>query len=133
MSYAKILKSLRFRVMTRTLLLLAISLVVVSTTIYFLLASTLRKNEQRQMVDFRNTYLNLFEERKLDTQKLPQDMLFVIKNSEGDILFEHYPTYLDKDYEDEEELEQLKKDVHLLNLEKNLQPMLFLKLLITNR
>lgn len=117
MSYAKILKGLRFRVMTRTLLLMSVSLIVVSTTIYFLLATTLRKNEQRQIADFRNTYLNLFYEKKLDSHGLPKDMLFVIKDARNEILFEHYPSYIDRDDEDEEEIQQIKKDVRDLHFQ----------------
>lgn len=110
MSLKKVASSIRTRLVIRIVLFLALSLIIVSTVIYFLLATSLRRSDQNLILNLRQTYLKLYEESgpALLKDRISPEILLVIKDQNGTVIFEHWPKNIDYDFEDEDEIKQIK-------------------------
>lgn len=111
-------KSIRTRLISRVVIFLALSLVVVTTIIYFLLATSLRKSDQNLILNLGQTYQKLYEEggSSLLKDRVSPEILLVIKDVNGSEPFVHWPAFIDSDFEDEEEIEQIKNEIETIPL-----------------
>lgn len=116
----KISRSIRTRLITRVVLLLTFSLLVVSTVIYFLLAKSLRQSDQNLILNLGQTYAKLYQEggSTLLKDRVSPEILLVIQNEHRVRKFEHWPTHIDHDFEDEEEIDQIKDATSSLPLKE---------------
>lgn len=114
------LKSIRYRIMFWYILCLFTSVLAVAATTYFLFAQSLRVKDQdfimarsREYIhSYKTTGLSGLEKYILSQKKLidEQEILVALGDS---LLF--LPGYLDGDDEDQEELEQIRRDVKVMN------------------
>lgn len=99
-------------------LLLTVSLLAVSSTVYYLLSSSLRENDQATIRQMALDFGHNIQQKGPDGTKsmIPSNVLVVVLNEKGEEIFSSYPEYLDKDFEDEEEIAQIKHDVGVMPL-----------------
>lgn len=99
-------------------LLLAFSLICVSTTIYYLLSSSLRKNDRELILKMADTYSHAAENFDISTfnDSIPPEIFLSIIDKNGQEIFTSAAKYIDRDFEDEEEIEQTLKAMQKLPL-----------------
>lgn len=116
----KIRRSIRTRLISRVVLFLTISLIAVSAIIYFLLATSLRKSDQNLILNLGQTYRELYREggSALLTHRVSPEILLIIREEKGQSFFEHWPTHIDHDYEDEDEIEQIRSAVKSVTMKE---------------
>lgn len=120
--------SIRTRLLIRINALLIVSLLVVSTTIYFLLASSLRKADQNLILNLKETYSKLYEQGNVHLleDRISPEILLVIKDKNQKTIFEKFPSHIDHDFEDESEINQIKEEVSRLPLKESWENVLLL-------
>lgn len=105
-----------------------ISVVGVTSTVYFLLADSVRKSDrevtERLAESYEHTYLTKGV-AALKADVSPEFSVTVI-GAGGNVEFESPPEFIDRDFEDEEEIEQVRKEVALLPLNKSWKTILIL-------
>lgn len=121
-------KALGPRLILSTTLLLICSLTIVSSIIYFLLASSLRKSDEalleRLSENYGHTYITNGVE-SLDKEISPEIMVAIFDQS-GKEVFSKMPEYIDNDFEDDDEIRQLKNSSRNLPLKAGLNTVLLL-------
>ncbi len=128
--------SISLRLMFWTTLLLVFSLLSVSSTVYYLLSKSLRENDQQMLkgkaIDLKYAYklggIKEFE-HNFHSQHFEDDdnQIFVtVLNKDKTVLKTYLPKFLEKDYEDEEEIAQIQKDALNAELKEGWQTILLL-------
>lgn len=115
------------RLIIWTTTFLIISLISVSVTIYYLLSQSLRENDKNLIRNFQQRFEHTYKNDGLD--KLSEDIspeFYVTIVKDNKRIFESLPKYLDDDFEDEEEILQIQKEIHELPLEKGWKTILLL-------
>ncbi|WPU66831.1 sensor histidine kinase [Peredibacter starrii] len=126
--FSKTVKKIGPRLVLGTTLLLLVSLLSVSITIYYLLSNSLRKSDKDLLERLSAVYAQnyeLFGEDSLRKDISPE-ILVVIVDKEGKEIFSSLPKYIDRDFEDEDEIRQLQIEVSQMPLKKGLQTVLLL-------
>ncbi|MGE3611807.1 MAG: ATP-binding protein [Bacteriovoracaceae bacterium] len=108
--------------------LVGVSLLIVSSTIYFLLGSSLRASDQNLLLNLRQTYAELYREGgpRLLENRIPPEILLVVTDAHGKTIFKHFPEYLDHDFEDENEIEQIESAIKKVKISEGWQSILLL-------
>lgn len=113
------LKSIRYRIMFWYILCLFTSVLAVSATTYFLFAKSLRIKDQDFIIARSREYIHFYKssgisglEKYILTQKKSIDEQEILIALGDEFIF--LPGYLDKDDEDQEELEQIRHDVSVM-------------------
>lgn len=122
------LKGIGPRLIIRTTLFLIISLISVSVIIYYLLSRSLRENDRNLIRNFQQTYEHTYKNQDLSHLKndlSPEFFLSIVKN-DGSIKVEYLMKYLDDDFEDEEEIQQISSYIHGMKLEEGWKTILLL-------
>jgi signal transduction histidine kinase len=115
------LKGIRPRLIVSTTLLLLLSLSFVASVIYFLFSHSLRKSDQNLLLNLRETYTQLFLEggpQLLQNRISPEILVVILEKPTNKIVFEKLPSWIDHDFEDEEEIEQLKEATEKLKMKE---------------
>lgn len=126
--FSKMVKKIGPRLVLGTTLLLLVSLLSVSITIYYLLSNSLRKSDKDLLERLSAVYAQnyeLFGEESLRRDISPE-ILVIIVDKNGKEVFSSLPKYIDRDFEDEEEIRQLQEEVRKMPLKKGLQTVLLL-------
>lgn len=122
------LKALGPRLIFWSTLLLTLSLVFVSSIIYYLLSSSLKSKDQEYIARTATSIAEAIKSRNIDAVKDFQspEILLMVSDSHNQNIFLSMPEYLDQDYEDEEELAQIKSETLALPLETGWSTILLL-------
>ena len=128
MSLKKMNKSITKKMIVSICCLLGVSLLIVSSTIYFLLASSLRASDQNLLLNLRKTYAELYMEGgpHLLENRIPPEVLLIVTDKHSKYDFKHLPRYLDHDFEDEDEIEQIEGAIKKIRIEEGWQSILLL-------
>lgn len=121
-------KGLKPRLILWTSSLLLISLLSVSSLIYYLLANSLRQSDRNLISRLGQTYLHTYQsggEKALRAEISPE-ILVKILSPDGSTLFSKLPHFIDHDFEDEDEIKQLEEKVNSLPLQKQWATILLL-------
>lgn len=128
MSLKKNRKGIGARLMFWTTLLLSVSLIFVSGTVYYLLSNSLRKSDQELIMKLAKSYAHTYQQSGPERlqQDISPEVMVSILNKEGKEIFLQMPAYIDHDFEDEEELRQLKGDISRFPLKEGWRTILLL-------
>ena len=109
-------------------LLLSFSLICVSTTVYYLLSNSLRKSDQELIMKLAKSYARSYEENGVEHLKdeVSPEVLVSIVSKRGEEKFTLMPEYIDHDFEDEEEIEQIRQATQRLPLKEGWSTILLL-------
>lgn len=123
MSLKKInLKGIGPRLIGWSTLLLTFSLIFVSTTVYYLLSSTLRENGRSYLQRLALSYAQSIEmnpEAFAFRDEINPSVLVVVLDTDGKTeRFTHLPEYIERDFDDEGEIQQIDRDHKKLKLEE---------------
>jgi signal transduction histidine kinase len=101
------------RLMGWTTLLLTFSLICVTTTVYYLLSNSLRENDRMSLTRYAERVVSLVDTRGLEAlkQDTQSDLVIMLTDAEKNIRYLALPGYIDHDFEDEGEIEQIRKDI----------------------
>lgn len=105
---------------------LFISLLSVSVIIYYLLSKSLRENDKNLIRNFQQSYEHAYESGglvKLKTEISPEFYVSIVSNGKRK---EFLPQYLDNDFEDDEEILQIKNGIGELELKEGWKTILLL-------
>ncbi len=122
------LRGISARLIIRTTLFLMISLISVSVTIYYLLSRSLRENDKNLIRNFQQSYEHTYKNQGLSHLKddlSPEFFLSIVKN-DGTVKVEYLMKYLDDDFEDDEEIQQISSYIHNMKLEEGWKTILLL-------
>lgn len=109
-------------------LILSFSLICVSTTVYYLLSDSLRKSDQELIMKLAKSYAYSYKvngAENLKKEASPEVIVSIVDNN-GKELFTLMPAYLDRDFEDEEEIEQIRRGTKKLPLREGWNTILLL-------
>ena len=122
------LRGLGPRVVLWTTLFFLISVIGVSSTIYFLLADSLRKSDREVTERLAISYSRIFFQKGTTAleQEITPEYFVSILSPDKKVLFESVPQYIDHDFEDEDEIRQIKKQVRKMPLKKGWRTLLLL-------
>lgn len=125
---SKRIKGIGPRLIIGTTLLLLVSLLSVSITIYYLLSNSLRQNDSQLLERLSSVYAQTFEMKgkELLEREISPEILVVIVDDEGNEVFVSTPKFLDNDFEDEEEIRQLEDGVRKIPLKRGMKTVLLL-------
>lgn len=124
----KMNKSITKKLIVWICCLVGLSLLIVSSTIYFLLASSLRTSDQNLLLNLRQTYVELYKEGgpSLLENRIPPEILLVVVDAQNRTIFKHFPDYLDNDFEDDNEIDQIESRLKKIEMEEGWQSILLL-------
>jgi signal transduction histidine kinase len=111
-----------------TTVFFTISLLGVTSTVYFLLADSVRKSDREVTERLAENYEHTFFKKGADALRQdvsPEFSVTILKES-GEIEFEVVPVYIDRDFEDEDEIQQVQKEVAALPLQRGWRTILIL-------
>lgn len=110
------------------MLLLSVSLICVSGTVYYLLSNSLRKSDQELIIKLAQTYAHTYKEGGSEHLKedISPEVMVSILDKGGKTIFLTMPSYIDHDFEDEEEILQIKQDTEKLPLKEGVNTILLL-------
>jgi signal transduction histidine kinase len=115
------------RLIIWTTLLLIVSLLSVSATIYYLLSDSLRQTDKDFIYRLRISYARTLREEGIEKLKdsVSPDLYVAVVNENGQELVEILPEFIDHDFEDEKEIEQMRVGVRKLELRQGWSTILF--------
>ena len=116
------------RLIISSTLLLATSLIFVSTLIYYLLSDSLRVSDQNYLIKIASEYSKNIKQNQeyFFKQEHPDDILLLVQDAQKKNLHLSKPKYIDNDFEDEDEIKQLVSDVEKLPLKHGFKTLLLL-------
>lgn len=122
------LSGISARLIIRTTLFLIISLFSVSVIVYYLLSKSLRENDKNLIHNFQQTYEHTYKTRGSSAVEddLSPEFYFSVVKSDRSIVKEILPKYIDNDFEDEEEIQQIADYIHKMKLNEGWQTILLL-------
>lgn len=126
--FSRMVKKIGPRLVLGTTLLLLVSILSVSITIYYLLSNTLRNSDKDLLERLSAVYAQNYEEfgEEFLRKDISPEILVIILDKNGNEIFSSLPKYIDRDFEDEEEIRQLQIEVSKMPLKKGLQTVLLL-------
>lgn len=121
MSSKKInLKGIGPRLIGWSTLLLTLSLIFVSTTVYYLLSSTLRENGRSYLQRLALSYAQAIKVNpssyQFKNEIAPELMVKVIDQDGRTELFSHLPEFIERDFDDADEIKQIDRDQKKIKL-----------------
>lgn len=99
-------------------LLLAVSLVCVSTTVYYLLSSSLRESDQELITRLTDSYALSIQKFGVESlvNNVSSEVFLSVLDDDGRELYKSVPKYLDGDFEDDDEIKEVRKAMRRLPL-----------------
>lgn len=121
-------KGLGPRLVLSVTLLLFLSLTIVSSTIYFLLAKSLRDNDLEHLRKLGQSYAQTYAAKGVTglRSEIPPEIYVSISGSDGKVKFTRLPEFIDQDFEDADEIRQLEAGAAKLPLRPGLHTLLLL-------
>ena len=101
------------RLMGWTTLLLTFSLICVTTTVYYLLSNSLRESDRYALTRYAERVVSLVGSKGIEglKQDRQSDLLIMLTDENQTVRYLSLPGYIDHDFEDENEIEQIRKEV----------------------
>lgn len=121
-------RSLVSRLVISTFSLLLLSLFLVTSVIYYLFALRLQEADKELLLRLSKNYAVTYQERGIEALKeeISPDIMFQIVSEREGVIFSRMPQYIDSDFEDENEIEQIKKEAGNIPLKEGLYTLLLL-------
>lgn len=122
------LRGIGIRLVFWSTFLLTLSLFIVSTTIYYLLSSSLRQKDHELVERLANNYSLTIEKMGIDSLigAISPEIFVSLTDTNGKEIFKSTPRYLDHDFEDEEEIRQVRNDINKMPLQEGWRNILLL-------
>ena len=82
-----------------------------TSVIYYLFASRLQDSDKELLLRLSKNYAVTYQERGIEALKeeISPDIMFQIVSERDGVIYSRMPQYIDDDFEDENEIEQIKK------------------------
>ena len=128
MSSKKVSLGIGPRLVLWSTLMLAFSLICVSTTVYYLMSNSLRKSDHELITKLARSYAHTYKERGVEKlrDEISPEVIISIVDKNNDEVFTLMPQYIDRDFEDEDEIEQIRKATKKIPLKEGWSTILLL-------
>ena len=123
MSLKKKPKKIHFKITIYITILLMSSLLFVSVLIYSLLSQNMRSSDRQLLMRMGDEYARLYKlnKKSFEQVKIPEDLVLVIQSSQGLVSYQQAPKYIDHDFEDEAEIQEVMRKTRDLELKEGMK------------